>query len=278
MRQFYKVYRADEKVTPLVTQLLWTDNFINLSQCKRPEDRDFNLRLAVQERWGKREPERQFRFGAFERASATPLKVSAALTQIRGPDAPTAFKEAYALEFLVWPATVPRPAVCFPQRTDRRIEIAASASPASMRVLTVTLSARSQGGFERGPDVAGCHRRNPVQCAARGDQSRNEARQRPSALGVLLLGLGNASRRLVLKCIDCTMDFGDHAIVKCLARAHRGNLERALKIPFPGSIIHPGLPLDLALKDLVLKPVRVGSAVLSLLMGSHGESSRNPGI
>jgi len=114
MRQFYKVYRADEKVTPLVTQLPWTDNLINLSQCTWPEDRDFNLRLAVQERWGKREPERQLRLGAFERAFATPLKVSAALTQIRGPDAATAFKDAHALEFLVLPATVPRPALGFP--------------------------------------------------------------------------------------------------------------------------------------------------------------------
>ena len=112
--------------------------------------------MAVQERWGKREPERQFRFRAFERAFATPLKVLAALTQIRGPDAATAFKEAYALEYLFWPAIVPRPALCFTQRTDRRIDIAASASPASMRVLTVTLSARSEDGFERGPDVAGC--------------------------------------------------------------------------------------------------------------------------
>ena len=81
MCQFYMVSRADEKVTPLVTQLPWTDNFNNLSQCRWPEGRDFNLPPAVQERWGKREPERQFRRGAFERAFITPPRVSAALVK-----------------------------------------------------------------------------------------------------------------------------------------------------------------------------------------------------
>ncbi len=45
-----RVCRADEKVTLLVTQLPWTDNLINLSQCTWPEDRDFNLRLVAQSR------------------------------------------------------------------------------------------------------------------------------------------------------------------------------------------------------------------------------------
>ena len=80
MRQFYEVYRGDEKVTPLVTQLSWTHNLIILSQSKRPEEREFYLRLAVQQRWGKRELERQFRLAAFEKAVLTPARVSPAVT------------------------------------------------------------------------------------------------------------------------------------------------------------------------------------------------------
>jgi predicted nuclease of restriction endonuclease-like (RecB) superfamily len=30
-----------------------------LSRCKRPEEREFYVRLTIQERWGKRELERQ---------------------------------------------------------------------------------------------------------------------------------------------------------------------------------------------------------------------------
>lgn len=104
MRQFFEAYSADEKVKPLVTQLPWTHNLIILTQSKRPEEREFYLRMAVQEKWHSRELERQYRLGAFERALLTPPKVSAALTQIQGGTATGVFKDAYAVEFLNLPA------------------------------------------------------------------------------------------------------------------------------------------------------------------------------
>ena len=104
MRQFFEAYRADEKVTPLVTQLPWTHNLIILTQSKRPEEREFYLRMAVQQRWGKRELERQFRLGAFEHAVLSPAKVSPALTQMHGAGAAGAFKDSYSVEFLGLPA------------------------------------------------------------------------------------------------------------------------------------------------------------------------------
>ena len=103
MRQFFEAYSADEKVTPLVTQLPWTHNLIILTQSKRPEEREFYLRMAVQERWGKRELERQYRLGAFERAVLSPAKVSPALTQMHGA-AVSVFKDTYSVEFLNLPA------------------------------------------------------------------------------------------------------------------------------------------------------------------------------
>jgi hypothetical protein len=36
MRQFYELYRDDEKVSPLVTQLPWTHHLTIMSQVKRP--------------------------------------------------------------------------------------------------------------------------------------------------------------------------------------------------------------------------------------------------
>ena len=104
MRQFYEVYRGDEKVTPLVTQLPWTHNLIILTQAKRAEEREFYLRLAVQERWGKRELERQLRLAAFEQAVLAPARVSPAVTQLHGQAGADLFKDAYALEFLDLPA------------------------------------------------------------------------------------------------------------------------------------------------------------------------------
>ena len=104
MRQFFEAYSADEKVTPLVTQLPWTHNLIILTQSKRSEEREFYLRMAVQQRWGKRELERQYRLGAFERAVLSPAKVSPALTQMQGAAAAGVFKDTYSVEFLNLPA------------------------------------------------------------------------------------------------------------------------------------------------------------------------------
>ena len=103
MRQFYEAYSADKKVTALLTQLPWTHNLIILTQSKRPEEREFYLRMAVQEKWKSRELERQYRLGTFERAVLSPTKVSAALTQMHGDAAAGVFKDAYSVEFLNLP-------------------------------------------------------------------------------------------------------------------------------------------------------------------------------
>lgn len=103
MRQFYETYRADEMVAPLVRQLPWTHNLIILSRSKHPEERAFYLKMAAQEKWSKRELERQFDTALFERVVLSPAKVSPLLTQIH-PDAGSVFKDSYLVEFLALPA------------------------------------------------------------------------------------------------------------------------------------------------------------------------------
>jgi predicted nuclease of restriction endonuclease-like (RecB) superfamily len=99
MRQFYETYKDEAKVSPLVRLLPWTHNIIILSQSKRPEEREFYLRMAVQEKWGKRELERQFKSALFERAVLNPVKVSPAVRLLH-PGILSEFKDAYMLEFL----------------------------------------------------------------------------------------------------------------------------------------------------------------------------------
>ena len=55
MRQFYEAYRHDAIVSPLVRLLPWSHHLVILSQSKPPEEREFYIRLAIQERWTKRE-------------------------------------------------------------------------------------------------------------------------------------------------------------------------------------------------------------------------------
>jgi predicted nuclease of restriction endonuclease-like (RecB) superfamily len=102
MRQFYETYRNNEIVSALLRQLSWTHNLIILSQSKREEEREFYLRLAIQEKWSTRELERQFRAALFERTVLHPVKVSAAVRQIH-PEALSVFKDSYVVDFLDLP-------------------------------------------------------------------------------------------------------------------------------------------------------------------------------
>jgi predicted nuclease of restriction endonuclease-like (RecB) superfamily len=49
MKQFYDTYRDDADMQALVLQLPWTHNLIIMGQAKRPEEREFYLRLAIRE-------------------------------------------------------------------------------------------------------------------------------------------------------------------------------------------------------------------------------------
>ncbi|VVM47086.1 Putative nuclease YhcG [Pseudomonas fluorescens] len=102
MRQFYEAYRGDEKVSALLTQLPWTHNLLILSQSTHPEEREFYLRLSIQQKWSTRELERQFKAALFERSVTQPAKATAALKQSH-PLALDIFRDAYMVEFLDLP-------------------------------------------------------------------------------------------------------------------------------------------------------------------------------
>ena len=103
MRQLYEAYRRLPIVTPLVTQLPWTHNLIILAQSKRSEEREFYLRMAIRERWSKRELERQFRRELFAHTVLHSPKVSPVVRQIHGEAVESILKDAYFVEFLDLP-------------------------------------------------------------------------------------------------------------------------------------------------------------------------------
>lgn len=103
MRQFYEAYPDAEIVSALLRQLPWTHHLIILGQSKRPEEREFYLRLAAQEQWSSRQLERQFKAALFERTVLSPPKVSPVVAQMH-PDAASVFRDSYLVEFLELPA------------------------------------------------------------------------------------------------------------------------------------------------------------------------------
>ena len=67
MRQFYETYKDDEFVTPLVTQISWSNHLLIMSKSKTKEERDFYIALAAKEHYSKRELERQLDSAYYER-------------------------------------------------------------------------------------------------------------------------------------------------------------------------------------------------------------------
>ena len=58
MRQFYELYKENEKLAPLVREINWTQNLIIMSRAKTEEAREFYLLLCSKNNYTKRELER----------------------------------------------------------------------------------------------------------------------------------------------------------------------------------------------------------------------------
>jgi len=106
MRQFFLAYpsagSAASKLSTLLREIPWSSHLHILSRTKRDEEREFYLRLTIQQGWQVREVARQIDSGLFERAVLDPPKLSTALREMQ-PDADRHFKDAYLLEFLALP-------------------------------------------------------------------------------------------------------------------------------------------------------------------------------
>jgi predicted nuclease of restriction endonuclease-like (RecB) superfamily len=102
MKQFYEAYHAFPKVSPLVTLLTWTNNLIILSKTKTIEERTFYLQLAINERYSKRELERQINSSVFERTLLSDAKLPPSVKTLPQHVA-SVFKDTYVFEFLDLP-------------------------------------------------------------------------------------------------------------------------------------------------------------------------------
>lgn len=100
MKQFYETYRNDEFVTPLVTQISWTNHLLIMSGSKTAEERHFYMALCAKEHYSKRELERQMGSAYYERymLSSKKLMPESVPQDVRG-----SILDTYVLEFLDLP-------------------------------------------------------------------------------------------------------------------------------------------------------------------------------
>ncbi len=102
MKQFYETYADDEFVSPLVTQISWTNHLLIMSGSKSKEERHFYLSMCITEKYSKRELERQMDSAFFERymlSTSTNFKPPTTLSK----DIRENLLDTYVLDFLNLP-------------------------------------------------------------------------------------------------------------------------------------------------------------------------------
>lgn len=105
MKQFYEMYQGVEKVSPLVTQLSWTNHLKIMSACKTMEERIFYMNMCVKDHLSKRELERQIDSGYYERYMLSQKPLMPALKEA-GRKTGKVFLDQYVFDFLDVPELV----------------------------------------------------------------------------------------------------------------------------------------------------------------------------
>ena len=100
MKQFYETYNENEKLSPLVREITWSNNLLIMSGCKSDEAKEFYLRLCIANGYGKRELERQIDSMFYERTMISTTKNKELITQ---HPAVSSLRDSYVLEFLEVP-------------------------------------------------------------------------------------------------------------------------------------------------------------------------------
>jgi predicted nuclease of restriction endonuclease-like (RecB) superfamily len=79
MKQFYETYKDYPKLSALLREINWTNNMLLLGM-RTIEEKEFYLRLCIQEKYSTRELERQINSSLFERTMIGKTKLSTVLT------------------------------------------------------------------------------------------------------------------------------------------------------------------------------------------------------
>lgn len=99
MKQFYELYKDDEKVSTLLTQLSWSNHLKIMSGAKSREEREFYITLAIKEKLTHRELVRQMDSGYYERYMFSKEGNLPAIQRAK-QETHNLFMDSYVLEFL----------------------------------------------------------------------------------------------------------------------------------------------------------------------------------
>jgi len=99
MKKMYETYKDYSKLSPVVTELSWSNNLLILFQARSIEEKEFYLKLSLQERWSRRELERQINSSLYERFMIS-KKTNKLIAPKKQKDLNIQFKDEYVFDFL----------------------------------------------------------------------------------------------------------------------------------------------------------------------------------
>lgn len=100
MRQFYDLYRQDEKLSPLVREIAWSHNIMIMMYCKDPLEREFYIRMTAKFGWSKNVLIHQIENQSYEKTLLGQTNFNKALTPSLKAQAKLAVKDEYTFDFL----------------------------------------------------------------------------------------------------------------------------------------------------------------------------------
>jgi len=100
MREFYLLYRGDERVQPLVAHIGWAHNLAIMARCKDPLEREFYLRMTRKFGWSKNVLIHQIANQSYEKSLLGQTNFDQALTPALRAQVKLAVKDEYTFDFL----------------------------------------------------------------------------------------------------------------------------------------------------------------------------------
>ncbi len=100
MRDFYKTYRNNKKLSPMVTEIGWSHNVVILTQCKDDLEREFYIRMTRKFGWTKNVLIHQIENQSYEKTLLNQTNFDKAVPEKIRKQAHLAVKDDYTFDFL----------------------------------------------------------------------------------------------------------------------------------------------------------------------------------
>lgn len=99
MKKLYETYKDKQKLQPVVAELSWSHNLLILHKTQTIEEKEFYLKTCINERWSRRELERQIESSLFERFMLS-RKTDKLVPHSEEKSTLAHFKDDYVFDFL----------------------------------------------------------------------------------------------------------------------------------------------------------------------------------